>query len=76
MVYWLKGQDNMVEQARKQLNSKDLFDVDAPRVYIYSTADDMVDWPFVEEHGEKAKKLGYTTDREVYWDWAYGAYAR
>lgn len=66
MVYWLKGQDDMVEQARKQLNSKDLFDVDAPRVYIYSTADDMVDWRFVEEHGEEAKKLGYTIDREKY----------
>ena len=66
MVYWLNGQDDMVEQARKQLNSKALFDVDAPRMYIYSVADDMVDWRFVEEHGEEAKMLGYTIDREKF----------
>jgi hypothetical protein len=64
--YLLTGQEDLVEQTRRALNDKSLFDLDAPRVYIYSVADDMVDWRDVEEHGEEAMKLGYTVNREKY----------
>ncbi|CZR66230.1 related to indole-diterpene biosynthesis protein PaxU [Phialocephala subalpina] len=64
--YWLQGKMDLVDKARMDLNDKCLFDIDAPRMYIYSVADDMVDWRFVEEHGEEAKSLGYTIDREKF----------
>jgi hypothetical protein len=64
--YMLTGQEDLVEKTRRALNDKSLFDLDAPRMYIYSVADDMVDWRDVEEHGEEAMKLGYTVNREKY----------
>ncbi|KAF8863709.1 hypothetical protein BDZ45DRAFT_86431 [Acephala macrosclerotiorum] len=64
--YWLQDKMDLVDKARMDLNDKSLFDTDAPRMYIYSVADDMVDWRFVEEHGEEAKSLGYIIDREKF----------
>ncbi|KIM98392.1 hypothetical protein OIDMADRAFT_43392 [Oidiodendron maius Zn] len=55
-------------KCRVDLNTKSLFDIDAPRLYIYSVADDMISWQFVEEHCNEAKKLGYTVNREKFMD--------
>ncbi len=55
-----------MEKTRQELNDKSLFNLDAPRMYIYSVADDMVDWKDVEEHGEEAKTRGYTVNREKF----------
>ena len=65
-AYLLSSQKDPVEKARADLNAKSLMDVDTPRLYVYSEADDMVAWQFVEEHIEEAKTLGYTVDREKY----------
>ena len=66
VTYLLSSQKDLVEKARTDLNTKTLMDVDTPRLYIYSEADDMVAWQSVEEHIEEAKRLGYAADREKY----------
>ena len=55
-----------VEKVRLALNDKTLFDLDAPRVYIYSEVDDMVKAGDVEEHADAAAKLGVTVFKEKY----------
>jgi hypothetical protein len=64
--YFVQGRVDIVENTRRRLNDKTLFDVDTPRMYIYSVSDIMVDWKMVEEHAEEAKSLGYTVDCEKY----------
>lgn len=73
LIWWLTilasivaGKDNVVEVARRELNDKALFDLDTPRLYIYSVADEMVEWQHVEEHAKEAKQLGYTVALEKY----------
>lgn len=55
-----------VDQARRALNNKSLFDVGTPRLYIYGAADPMVDWRFVDEHAAEANALGYSVSSEKY----------
>jgi hypothetical protein len=62
----LTGQEDLVEKTRRELNDKTLFNLNAPRVYIYSIADDMVAWQDVEEHGDEASNLGYTVNQEKF----------
>jgi hypothetical protein len=64
--YLLTGTVDVVEDMRLATNDKSLFDLDAPRVYIYSEADDMVEPKDVEEHADEAKTLGYTVSREKF----------
>jgi len=66
LSHTLTGTDNMVDRIRKELNDKRLFDEKAPRMYIYSEGDDMVDWRFVEEHAAEAKQIGYKVDMEEF----------
>ena len=68
MYYYIRREPNLVEKGRVDLNTKSLFDIDAPRLYIYSVADDMISWQFVEEHCNEAKKLGYTVNTEKFMD--------
>jgi hypothetical protein len=72
--YWFKRKPNLVDQARLALNKKELFDTDAPRMYIYSVADDMVAWRDVEEHGRDAEGLGYRVDREKFLESGHAAH--
>jgi hypothetical protein len=51
---------------RQVINDKNLFDLDAPRMYIYSLADDMVEPKDIEEHADEAAKLGYTVAGEKF----------
>jgi hypothetical protein len=73
VFYWLyilravmSGRGEEVEQSRKVLNDNDFLTVSAPRVYIYSVADPMVDWHYVEEHAEEAERSGYKVEREKF----------
>ena len=68
LVYLVSGTMDMVERARRDLNSRKLFGVGAPRLYIYSAADDMVAWEHVEEHIEEARRLGFVVDKERFVD--------
>jgi len=65
-LFVLDGHLNLVERARVDLNTKSLMNIDTPRLYIYSEADDMVAWNLIEEHIEEAEKLGYVVDREKF----------
>lgn len=64
--YFLTGQLDAVEQMRLTMNDKSFFDLDTPRMYVYSEADDMVEASDVEEHADEATKLGYTVAREKF----------
>jgi hypothetical protein len=64
--YLLTGTVDAVEEIRRVTNDKSLFDLDAPRMYIYSMADDMVEPKDIEEHADEATKLGYTVAREKF----------
>lgn len=64
--YWVSGKLDLISQVREDLNNKELFDAEAPRIYIYSEADVMVQWEFVEEHMEEAKSLGYTIEGDKF----------
>lgn len=66
LSYWVLRRSDLVDEMRRTLNDKTIFDEDAPRMYIYSVADPMVDWRLVEEHSEQAKDLGYSIDLEKY----------
>jgi pimeloyl-ACP methyl ester carboxylesterase len=74
LVCLLSRQEDMVERARKVLNSKSLFDVKTPRMYIYSVNDEMVPWQYVEEHAAEAEKLGYAVDKEKFVDSGHAAH--
>ncbi|OCL04271.1 indole-diterpene biosynthesis protein-like protein PaxU [Glonium stellatum] len=56
------GKQNLVENLRKDLNDKTLFNGKAPRCYLYSEADQMVQWEDVEEHAEAAKQDGWKVE--------------
>lgn len=66
LSYWVLRKSDLVDEMRRTLNYKTIFEEDAPRIYIYSVADPMVDWKLVEKHAEEAKILGYTVDLEKY----------
>lgn len=63
---WIRGRKDLVEQARVDLNTKTLFDVNTPRLYLYSSVDPLVDWRSVEEHALDAEALGYRTSKEKF----------
>lgn len=54
------GFENVVARARRRLNSSDYIAHDVPRLYIYSSADQMVPAPDVEAHAEQARRAGYS----------------
>jgi hypothetical protein len=66
LSYIIRGAEDIVDQARRYLNDKTVFELDTPRTYIYSVADDIVEWQDVEEHAKDAQGLGYTVDLVKY----------
>jgi homoserine acetyltransferase len=52
------GYENVVSKMRKRLIDSDLVAVDVPRLYLYSTVDEMVPYDEVERHAEDARKKG------------------
>ncbi|KAH6720274.1 hypothetical protein BKA61DRAFT_594551 [Leptodontidium sp. MPI-SDFR-AT-0119] len=61
-AYWISGKLDLIAQTRADLNDGRYFGVDAPRMYIYSEADDKVAWEYVEEHMDEARALGYVVE--------------
>jgi Eukaryotic protein of unknown function (DUF829) len=57
---------NMLMRMRERLNDTAFFPLDAPRVYIYSKSDDMIDWEDVELHAADARKQGWKADLELF----------
>jgi pimeloyl-ACP methyl ester carboxylesterase len=54
------GFENVVARARRRLNSSTYIAHAVPRLYIYSSADQMVPAPDVEAHAEQARRAGYS----------------
>ncbi|KFZ17504.1 hypothetical protein V502_04559 [Pseudogymnoascus sp. VKM F-4520 (FW-2644)] len=54
------GFENVVARARGRLNSSAYIAHAVPRLYIYSSADQMVPAPDVEAHAEQARRAGYS----------------
>ncbi|KAG9234845.1 hypothetical protein BJ875DRAFT_292066 [Amylocarpus encephaloides] len=57
---------NTIDRIRDVLNDRKCFAVEAPRLYVYSEGDDMVDSRDVEEHGAEADARGYRVWMEKY----------
>jgi len=68
LYYWIEGHGDLVDKARVDLNRESLFDIETPRLYIYSVADQMVAWEFVEKHSEEAEATGYKVYKKKYLD--------
>ncbi|KAH8815813.1 hypothetical protein F5884DRAFT_194989 [Xylogone sp. PMI_703] len=56
------GGENPIEWLRRRLNERELFDVEAPRLYVYGDRDVMVDWRDVEDHVADARGKGYVVE--------------
>lgn len=54
------GFENVVARARRRLNSSAYIGHAVPRLYIYSSADQMVPAPDVEAHAEQARRASYS----------------
>lgn len=67
-AYWISGKLDLIAQTRADLNDGRYFGVDAPRMYIYSEADDKVAWEYVEEHMDEARALGYVVEGDRWVD--------
>lgn len=59
----LTGRDNKILVMFEQLNDPNIFDDRAPRVYLYSKADQMVGYDEVEEHADLAEAKGWVVTR-------------
>jgi hypothetical protein len=64
-VYFLRRREDKVNRLRRRLNDPQRFDVNAPRLYLYSKADELVEHWAVAEHAEDARKKGYRVREEV-----------
>ncbi|CAD6499656.1 BgTH12-03764 [Blumeria graminis f. sp. triticale] len=58
-IYKLFNMLDGVAEGRIEFNNPELFDVQTPRLYIYSESDPIVDWNDVEEHAHEAEETGY-----------------
>jgi hypothetical protein len=57
------GRENKALIMCRQLNNPNIFDDRAPRVYLYSEADQMVGYEEVEEHAELAATKGWSVTK-------------
>lgn len=55
----LGRRENIMVVIRRKLNDPNLFDIRAPRVYLYSKADEMVGHDEVELHADQAEAQGW-----------------
>lgn len=79
LVLWrlsdvLRTKPNVIDKLRLDLNDATKFNVDTPRMYIYSEKDDMVEWTDVEDHIEDAKGKGYKVEAEKYKESGHAAH--
>jgi hypothetical protein len=57
--------ENPVGVGRRLLNNESIFDLQTPRLYVYSKADGMVPWRAVHEHAQQARETGFKLVEEV-----------
>jgi hypothetical protein len=74
IVYFLRISTNLIDQLRADLNDKKLFDIDVPRLYIFSDGDNMVEAKDVEDHAIEARSLGYGVDLVRYIESGHAAH--
>jgi hypothetical protein len=65
-IWWATGSENPVLGNRALVNRGELFSKRAPRAYIYSREDAMVEWTDVESHIADAKSAGYDVSAELF----------
>ncbi|SMQ47450.1 unnamed protein product [Zymoseptoria tritici ST99CH_3D7] len=65
-AYALRRREDRVTRLRRRLNDPERFDLGAPRLYLYSKADDLVEHWAVAEHAEGARKKGYRVREEMF----------
>ncbi len=66
VVETVSGNPNVLSRSNMDLNDGALVPQDAPRVYMYSKADQLVKWQDVEAHAMKAREKGWKVRREVF----------
>jgi hypothetical protein len=57
-----RSENKMVVMSR-ELNDPGIFNNVVPRVYLYSKADQMVDWTEVEDHADQAASKGWSVEK-------------
>ena len=79
-AYWLAFSLNVISDPigliRRGLNDKALIKGELKRGYIYSEADQMVDWRVVEEHARDAEAKGFVVRREKFVESGHVAHMR
>lgn len=72
-----RGIEDVLTRLRRRLNTTSFFDPSAPRLYLYSRADELVPWRHVVEHAEDARDKGYKiVEEEVFEEAAHCALPR
>ncbi|KAL9123333.1 MAG: hypothetical protein Q9187_000113 [Circinaria calcarea] len=61
------GVMNSVREMRAQLNGSAVFGTHAARLYLYSVADQMVEWQDVQSHLKAARTQGYRADGVMFY---------
>jgi len=55
---YLFSHEDVIEWMRGKLNDPKYFSQEAPRIYIYSETDELVEWRDIEDHAAESEKLG------------------
>lgn len=74
ILKWLAGRRDRFESCRTDLITEGLFSTAVPRLYVYSVADRMVNWQFVEENAADAERMGYVVVKEKFLDSAHATH--
>ena len=64
----------ILDRLREGLNDPELFPTDAARLYVYSMADQLIQWQDVEAHAKEAGTRGYSIHMLKYLDTAHIAH--
>lgn len=72
----LTGRENKMVVMCRQLNDPTIFDMRAPRVYLYSKADQMVGYDEVEEHADAAAAKGWDVAKIRFENSAHAGHVR
>ncbi|KAH8664385.1 hypothetical protein BX600DRAFT_464353 [Xylariales sp. PMI_506] len=62
------GIENVVSRSRRLLNDTAIIDREAPRLYLYSKADELVQWRDVQNHAAAARQLRFRVVRDLCWE--------
>ena len=63
-----------MDTVRAGLNDPDLFPTNAVRLYVYSAADEIIQWQHVEAHATEAQGKGYKVQKVKYLDSGHTAH--